>query len=374
MKKIVTVFIITFLLSGFFANAEISVETVPGSEKITEILDAVPEDTKELMEDFGIDEITPEKLLSLSFGDFLKFIWKSVSDFVVSPIKNAFLIVAITIMCALLGVLKSSFNNETLNHVFGVVATAMIVAIVSTNAVKCINNTCDTVSTYNDFMISYVPIYGAACAGAGNPATSSVYAAGMFLACEVISNVIASAIIPLTNIYLAICIVSGLNTNFGLDNLTQSIKKCAVWIFSLLMTLFVGIMSVQSVIAVGKDSLAIKTGRYIIGSFVPIVGSSLSEVFLSVQGCMKLLKNSIGIYAVIATAITFIPTLINLLMWKFSLFISQLFAQILDVKNVGTLCKSISQVFSILMAVVLVFSMLIIISTTLIIIVTTGVG
>jgi stage III sporulation protein AE len=89
---------------------------------------------------------------------------------------------------------------------------------------------------------------------------------------------------------------------------------------------------------------------------------------------MKLLKNSIGIYAVIATAITFIPTLINLLMWKFSLFISQSFAQILEVKNVGTLCKSISQVFSILIAVVLVFSMLIIISTTLIIIVTTGGG
>lgn len=372
MKKVIAICFVLILVSSFFANAQVDFEALPGNEEAQEILDIVPNDTKELMERFEIDEISPESLLSLSFSDFLKFLWESFKNHATSPIKHAFLIVAITVMCAILEAIKSSVKSETLNKAFSIVATLGVVATISDGATECISKTCETINGYNNFMIGYIPIYSAAVAASGNVATSGAYASFMFMVCQIISSLVTNVVVPLMGSYLALSVVSGINPSLNLGGLTQGIRKVAIWIITFMMTLFVAVMSFQTVISVGKDNLTVRTGKYLLGSFVPIVGSALSEVYLSVQACMKLLKNSIGGYAIVATVITFIPILLMLVVWKGAIFVSQVFSEILDIKSISSLTKSVGSVFSILIALVLVFLLLIVFSTTLIILIAGG--
>ena len=73
MKKIIIFLIVVLLLPSINANAQVTLEELPGNDTAQELLDEVPNQTKELMQEFGIDEISPESILSLSFSDFLSF-------------------------------------------------------------------------------------------------------------------------------------------------------------------------------------------------------------------------------------------------------------------------------------------------------------
>ena len=319
MKKILFIIIVATITCNFFANAQIDLNTVVGNENLQKVTENVPNDTKTFLEDLGIDNASPESLLSLSFADFLKFLWEQFKDSATSPIKHAFLIMAICVMCALLENFKTSIESESLNRVFSTCATLGVVGIISEGTIDCIIKTCESVNTYNTFMLSYIPIYGATIATTGSVYLSGAFTGWMLMVCEIISVLIVNTILPLMNIYFALSIVAGINPSLNLSTFVSGFKKTVIWVLTLLMTVFTGFMSIQTVIASGKDNLTIKTGKYLLGSFVPIVGSALSEVYLSVQSCLKLLKNSVGSYAIIATIVTCLPVLINLVVWKISM-------------------------------------------------------
>ena len=372
MKRIILVLIMILLIPSLNTNAQITLKEIPGNDIAQEIIEEVPEETKKLMEEFGIDEISPQSLLSLSFSDFLSFIFKSIKIRMAIPLKQIVLILGITVMCALLKNFKTSFSSESISRIFDAVATVSVVLIMGDGIIDCIKKTCNIIQGYNTFMLSFIPVYAGSVTVAGAPITSGVYSTFMFFACQVIGTLINNTIMPLLCIYLGLSIASGINEQLKLESITQAIKKTATWSLTLLMTIFTGIMSIQTVIANASDSVATKTGKYILSSFVPVVGSALSEVFLSVQGCMKLLKNCIGGYCLVAVAVTFVPILLELVVWKACVFISQIFSEILNIKPISTLAKSLSSTFSVLIAIVLVFSLLIIVSTTLMLILGQG--
>ncbi len=365
MKKLIVVLILILITPNLNISAKGTFQDLPMNESVQEITDEIPEETKKIMQRFGIDDISPESLLSLSFTDFLSFCFENVKTKAVLPLKHIFLVIAVTVMCALLENFKSSFSSESLNKIFGIVSTLAVVLIIGDGVIGCIHDTCLNIEGYNNFMLGFIPVYAGSITVAGAPITSGIYGTFMFFTCQIIATVITSTIMPLLNVYLGISIISGVNPDLKLNGICDGIKKTAIWMLMLLMTLFTGIMSIQTVISTGSDNLAVKTGKYLIGSFVPVVGSALSEVLLSIQGSVKLLKNCIGGYCVAAVAVTFIPVLITLVMWKFSVFVSQIFSEILNVKSVASVTKSIGGTFSVLIAIVLVFVLLIIISTTL---------
>ncbi len=365
MKKLIAFLITVLIIPTLGVSAQINFEELPGNSLAQEVIEEIPDDTKELMEEFGIYEISPQSLLSLSFSDFLSFIWQSIKLNALSPIKHVTLIIAITVMCALLENFKSSFSSESINSVFGAVATLSVVLIMGDGVIDCIKESCKTIQEYNSFMISFIPVYAGSITVAGAPVTSGVYGTFMFFACQIIATLITNTIMPLLGIYLGFSVVSGINPKLNLGSITDGIKKFSTWLLTLLMTVFTGIMSIQSVIASGSDGVAVKAGKYLLSSFVPVVGSALSDVYLSVQGSIKLLKNCIGGYCIVAVSVTFVPILLKLLVWKLSVFVSQIFSEILNIKSITTLTKAVDSTFSLIIAIVLVFLLLIIISTTL---------
>ena len=90
MKKILFLIIVATITCNFFANAQVDLNTVVGNENSQKVVETVPNDTKTLLEELGIDDASPESLLSLSFSDFLKFLWQQFKDKSTSPIKHAF--------------------------------------------------------------------------------------------------------------------------------------------------------------------------------------------------------------------------------------------------------------------------------------------
>jgi stage III sporulation protein AE len=117
------------------------------------------------------------------------------------------------------------------------------------------------------------------------------------------------------------------------------------------------------------DGVTARAARFLIGSFVPVVGGALSETVSAARGCLRLIKTSVGAYGILAAAFVFLPVLLRVFCWYFVTGASAIAGDLLGAGTVASLMRSCSSALGILIAVVLCFALLIIVSTTVLLVV-----
>ena len=134
----------------------------------------------------------------------------------------------------------------------------------------------------------------------------------------------------------------------------------------MLTTLFVGILSLQTVIGSGGDGILLKTSKFLVGSFVPVIGGTLSDAMGAARSCLHLMKGLVGSLGMAVAALTFLPVLIEVSGWYLMLHTAAWAAQMLDCSRMSSVLRSVASAFSILLALVVCFGLLVLVSTTMV--------
>jgi stage III sporulation protein AE len=90
-----------------------------------------------------------------------------------------------------------------------------------------------------------------------------------------IGNFINTLLIPATLISVALNIISNISDKVQVDKLSKFINSSIVWILGIVLTLFVGVTSLEGSITNGVDGLTVKTTKAAVSNFIPIVGKIL---------------------------------------------------------------------------------------------------
>ena len=337
-----------------------------------ELIENAPEQVKESLYDLGLDTISFQKILSLSPKEFIPYYIDQVQTVIARPVKLLAIVVGIIVLCALMNALKQSMAKDKLKEVFQVVSILCICAAVITPVIDCISKTGKTIFDCSNFLISFVPVLSGVMTAGGQIVTATSYQVFLFWAAELVSVIVSRTLVPFLGIYLAIAITSSMNAEFRLDKIADSLKSFICWSLGGLLTVFVGILSIQGIVASSADTVSLKATKFLISSVVPVVGGALSDALGSVQSCVKLLKTSVGAYGIIIAVMTFLPLLIESISWLLVTKISQVVAEFLGVGGVTPVLKATSSVLSIILAIILCFMMLIIITTTIMMLLGTG--
>ena len=211
-------------------------------------------------------------------------------------------------------------------------------------------------------MLSFAPVYCGITAASGRIATASASGAVLLLAGETVVWLASGVVLPLIGAYLAIALCGSLTPAIELTPLAETVKKAATWVTGLVMTVYIGILGLQTTVNAAADNLAVRTGKFLIGSFVPVVGSPVSEALTTVQASVGLLRSSVGIYGVVAVAVTVLPSAILLLLWRGCLLLSSAAAGILECRSIGNLLKACDAAVSFTLGMTLICSVAFIIS------------
>ncbi len=337
-----------------------------------ELIENAPEQVKESLYDLGLDTISFQKILSLSPKEFIPYFIDQVQAVIARPVKLLAIVVGIIVLCALMNALKQSMAKDKLKEVFQVVSILCICAAVITPVIDCISKTGKTIFDCSNFLISFVPVLSGVMTAGGQIVTATSYQVFLFWAAELVSVIVSRTLVPFLGIYLAIAFTSSMNAEFRLDKIADSLKSLICWSLGGLLTVFVGILSIQGIVASSADTVSLKATKFLISSVVPVVGGALSDALGSVQSCVKLLKTSVGAYGIIIAVMTFLPLLIESISWLLVTKISQVVAEFLGVGGVTPVLKATSSVLGIILAIILCFMMLIIITTTIMMLLGTG--
>ena len=220
---------------------------------------------------------------------------------------------------------------------------------------------------WRNYLASFVPVFSGVLISCGQPGQAAVYS-GMFLTMAIFSaQLIATVIMPVLQVYIALNTASGICKVGGLSDGCAFLTKTIKWVLGLLSILFSAVLGLQSALALTTDNLAMKTGRFLINNGVPLVGRMASEAMGSVLCSLKVLKGSLGFAAIAFLSIAFIPILLQSIGYQMTYYLGSISAKAFGLTRIGKLLEGLGQAIGICISFLVFFFILIVLSTALMI-------
>ncbi len=325
---------------------------------------ALPQTTKEYLEEFGIDPGNSKWADSLSGENVFSHIWLFVKQGANLPLKYGLSVLAVILICATVSSLEQKGSAAiSATYACSIACAALIVSPI----LSVINASVNAMQGCAVFMTSFVPVFAVSVASSGQAASSVSMSALLLGASQAVSFIAGFIITPLMGGYLALSISASASPLTNSGSLADAIKKFCFWIMSFVTTVFIGILSIQTTLNASADSLSMRTAKFIVGSSVPVAGTVLSESLATVTASLGLLKTSVGLYGVIAVAAIFLPILTELLLWRLALCLNCAVSSLFSLPKISALLKSVDAVMAVLIGVLLLTFAMFVISLTVVV-------
>lgn len=368
-KKIILIIIIAIIFIPKTVKAE---DNTIATQKETFGINSFIENSKQYTGEFFADADISEILNSAISGKvdnskIYKKILNILGTEVQTGIKSLLSILAIIIIHSILKSISESLENDSISKLIYYVQYIAIVTIIMSNFSDVINLVKQTSNNLIGFMNTLIPVLVSLMLYTGSITTTSILEPIILFLINFIGNLIQNILIPIILIIASISIISKISDQVQVAKLSKFLKSSTLWFLGIILTIFVGIVSLEGTLASSVDGITAKTAKSIVSSAVPVVGKILGDVVDSVLGCGIILKNAVGfVGVVIIISICIVPILklsVLTISYKLVASISEVIADAKIVK----LLDEMGDIFKILLGILFTIFFMVIIGTTLLI-------
>lgn len=350
MKRILIVF--AALMMVFLCGKTAFAASVDyGADRIAE---ALPEEAREIMDDA---EISPDNsgAMGLTFGGVLAEVFNWVKHKAGAPLGLFCSLCGVILLCVIAQSLSETGQLKGVFSVAGVLCGAGISAAAVSGV---LNETLGVLSSAADFMMVFIPAFTGLAAVLGHVSTAAAVNSVVLAATQLFSQLAVNFLAPLCGTILGVSAAGAADPQMKLEKLGEIIKKFVIWGLTLIMTVFMSVLSAQTLVAASADNAAIKAAKFVVSQGVPFIGSTISDSVNMFSGGIMAMKGSVGTYGMIAAAVIIIPTLIGLTCYRLALYGAQTVAELFGLKELAALFKSCCSVMTIILAVTVCFLLL----------------
>ena len=323
----------------------------------------LPDDTRSQLDQMGISGVDWNSIQSIQPNSVFSQILKMLGEGVQSPMKALLSLLGIMMLCALLNSMKINLGEKNMGGIMNLIGTLCICMVVITPIVQSIIKLTGVIQGASAFMLACIPVLVGIMIANGQTVTASSYNMLMLGTTNSISFLSAHFLAPCMNIFLGFSVVSAISPTLRLNTLCHTISKIVKWVLGFCMSVFTGLLTIQSLLGGSVDVTANRTLRFVVSSFVPVVGSALGEALSTVQGCIKVLKGGVGAFGVLAVVFMFLPILIECLLWQMTLTVCAGIGDVFDLKEITSILNAASKVMSMMLAILLCTMAMMTIST-----------
>ena len=323
--------------------------------------DALPDDARTWMEGLGLSPGEPEGFSDGLGEGIVAAVLEMASDGLGGPMKGLAVCLGAVLLFAVAEALGGAGISRAAGYAAVCAAAGGLFPLVETLSIAV-----SAVGGTGKFMTAFVPVYAGILLAGGKAATAAGFQTLLLFAATSVSGVITGLVIPFVSLYMALSF-SASATSLQVIRLTEGIKKAATWILGLLLTLFCGVLGIQTAVSAAGDSLSMKTVRFVAGSFLPVVGSAVGEALGTVGSCVSLLRTGVGAYGVVGVLAILLPVFVQLCFWRIALMLGEAAAEMFGCSSLGTLYKNVGSAVSILIGVTVWTALLFIISLTVVV-------
>lgn len=306
MKNLKILVCLTVFIFIFFEFAFALDSSTVLSDSKSQILDALPNETANLIENTSnIEDGLQNLITGIDTKKFLTSAFRSLSK-----------ILIVIMLSGICGSFQKNFDLPVVTMATSLAMTSVLFSDLHGMLSLC-TQTLEQTAVFSNTML---PVMAGAITLSGAPITASATQSITMLALSLITEFISSVLVPAICAYISIITVNAALSHDLLDNLAQFIKWITTSSLKLILTVFIAYLSISGAISGSVDAVAVKTAKFAVSGSVPVVGGIISDATESMLAGMVTVKNSLGIIGMLGvTAICIIPFLqvgINYLVFK----------------------------------------------------------
>lgn len=250
-------------------------------------------------------DVLAKATLSLCFKEV-----KSVLVLVVS-------ITTIAIICALLKNLQDAFADESISKIAFYACFVLVIMILSKSFIISISLAKNVINNISEFMNALLPILVTMIGLAGGFTSAAALDPFVLGAVVLIPKIYTTIIIPFILMEFVLEFANNLSEEHKITNLCGLLKQCILWFQGIIVTVFIALLTIRGITSKTLDAVTLKTAKFAIDNFIPIVGKTFSDAIASVAGYSLIIKNAISSIGLIVIVFILLYPIIKLVMMTF---------------------------------------------------------
>lgn len=372
--RVILIIMILFLCIPKFYFIECSADIyseIYRAGNAQEIEQNIPDEAEKFLD--GIDIENPESLSELTPQKIFQKIIKEVKEKSEAPLKMLVSVIAVILLSVMTEGIADGEKSKGMRKIFEILCVLVCITIISEPLSECFLMVGKTINSVAEFMMTFTPVFTGIVVVSGGITSAGCYQLLIFAVSQIAIQVSDGVFMQIIGMCMALAVVDAINPCISLGGLINGMKKVITWGLGLTMTIFTGLLSIQSIVGSSVDGLTSKTAKFLISGFVPVIGGAVSEAYSTVKGSLAVLKGSTGAIGIVAIFAIILPTVVRVVLYMFTLNIAEILSEVFGVSSLNKLFKSMGAVAGMAFATVMCFSLMLIVSTAIVIMTSTGV-
>lgn len=304
MKKYFT-FLIFLLLLFFNSHLALAVEKedkqqIDNNPKIERLYDYIQnmKTDEEILNSLDAKEYITNYMKngqgSLSTGQLMKACTALLLKEVRATVQLMISLIVLAIISALLRNLQSSFSGESVSSIAFYACYAVMIMLLTKSFLISLNLAKETITKLSDFTAVLLPSLVFLLATVGGLTQAATADPIVVAAVGLTPRLYVDIIIPIILTGFVLAFVNNLSEEHKINGLCKVLKQYVLWFQGIIMTIFIGLLTVRGIASNTLDVVTLKTAKFAVDNFIPIVGKALSDTIATMAGYSLLLKNAIS--------------------------------------------------------------------------------
>ncbi|HHY25477.1 MAG TPA: stage III sporulation protein AE [Desulfitobacterium dehalogenans] len=324
MQRVILIFLFFFFIGNgttpslVYAEGEI---TEPSADLATQVdltevrgfLEQIDRDVQESLPNFSLAKLFDDlrqgniNLHPVEIGrTLLALLGKEILES--APLIGKLLILAV--LTAVLQQLQSAFSGEV-GKMAQILAYLVLMGIALATFQIAIKVASDSIQTMTGFMQTLLPVMMTMLVAMGNLTTAALFKPIVLGSLTFLATLIKTVALPLFFLAAVLKLFNHISNEFKLSRLAGLLEFTGKLSLGIILTVFIGVMAVQGVTGGVADGVVLRTAKYS-ADLIPVVGKFFKDAVELVVTSGLLLKNALGIVAIIALALICLGPVVKL--------------------------------------------------------------
>lgn len=282
--------------------------------------------------DRDIQESLPEFSLSQLFEDLKSGKVSLKPDHLGNSILKAILrelvtnapliaeLLVLAVVCAVINQLQLAFTGNV-SRISKMIVYLVLLSLAISSFRIAIDTGCEAIDTMVSFMQAILPVMYTILLAMGNLTSAALFKPVVMGSLVFLTTVIKTVVLPLFFLSIVLKLFNNISQQFKLTKLASLLEFGGKLSIGVVMTVFIGIMTVQGVTGGVADGVTLRTAKYS-ADLIPVVGKFFKDAVELVVSSGLLLKNALGLISLLAVALIILSPVIKIIAMMFTFKIS----------------------------------------------------
>ena len=286
------------------------------------------------------------------YSSFMKYLLTTLGGTLGSVLPILLSIIAIAVTISFVGGIKGGFaskSTDTLVNFAGITLVSVLILVEIYGAIGDVRSLVNSIRTQTEIVF---PILFTLMTALGASGSIAIYQPAVAVFAFSITELVTTIALPALIVAIVFSVVGNLSGTVKLGGAAKFCISAAKWVLYTTFFLFLAFLSVQGITAAIYDNVSVRTAKFAMSKYIPVIGGYLSEGFNVILAGSVLIKNAFGLTAVMILLMTVLPVLIKIIAVSLSLKLAGAITEPFEGGKITSLLNSVSSSVNLLIAVV----------------------